>query len=62
MEELNGNSYNIMRKLTEEELLYIEMFLEQSTNIIGTTLAVPLRFSHSVGKLNLHLYIEDKEA
>lgn len=47
-----------LEKLTDEELLFIEMFFEQSINIIGTTLKVPLRFSHEVGDLTMYLSIE----
>lgn len=54
-------SDKVIQKLSEDELLRIELFLEQSTDIIGTTLAVPLRFSHSVGDLTMHLYIEKVE-
>lgn len=49
------------QKLTEDEMLRIQLFLEQSVDIIGTTQAVPLRFSHSVGDLTMHLYIEKTE-
>lgn len=45
-------------QLTEDEMLRIQLFIEQSVDIIGTTQAIPLRFSHSVGDLTMHLYIE----
>lgn len=47
--------------LTEDELTRIDFFIEQSRDIIGTTQVAPLRFSHSVGDLTMHLYIEKVE-
>lgn len=50
-----------LRDLSEEELEHIEIFFECAQDIIGTTLKAPIRVSHSVGDLNMHLYIDSKE-
>jgi hypothetical protein len=46
------------RHLSTEELENIEIFLEHTGNIVGTTMRVPMRISHSIGDLTLHFYLE----
>jgi len=49
------------RYLTAEEIEHLEFFFEYSQNVVGSLLRAPIRISHAVGDLTVHLYIEDNK-